>query len=146
MSRHRQQSNKPNQTPEDDADKVRLDKWLWAARFFKTRALAAEAIAAGKIKLDGDRTKTSHVVKRGERYVIGREGMSWDVEVLLITDKRGNGAAAALMYRETTESIAQREDEQLKRKAAMQAGVFLNHRPTKKDRRELIHYFERRDE
>jgi ribosome-associated heat shock protein Hsp15 len=123
-----------------------LDKWLWAARFFKTRALAADAIEAGKIKKNNERMKTSHVVRVGERFSISREGLSWDITVRQVTDKRGNGAAAALLYCETVESVSAREEELARRKAAFQAGVFSNHRPTKRDRRALEKYIYERGE
>jgi ribosome-associated heat shock protein Hsp15 len=138
-------ATRPNTELAHESEKIRLDKWLWAARFFKTRALAAQAIESGKIKRDGERVKTSHVVRVRERFTIGREGLSWDITVTSVTDKRGNGAAAALMYTETQESIAQREQELARRKAAFQAGVFLNHRPTKRDRRDLEKYFSDQD-
>jgi ribosome-associated heat shock protein Hsp15 len=137
----------PPNTEHDAADgRVRLDKWLWAARFFKTRALAADAIDAGRIKRNGERVKTSHIVRVGERFVVSRESFVWDITVKTITDKRGNGAAAALMYSETAQSIAERERELAVRKAAFQAGVFINHRPTKRDRRDLEKYFSQRDD
>lgn len=131
--------------PDGPESKVRLDKWLWAARFFKTRALAAQAIDAGKVRKNGERLKSSHAVRIGERLTISREGLTWDITVTRVTDKRGNGAAAALMYTETAQSIAERELELARRKAAFQAGVFLNHRPTKRDRRHLEKYFDQRD-
>jgi ribosome-associated heat shock protein Hsp15 len=133
---------KPNTEPVDESGKVRLDKWLFAARFFKTRGLAADAIEAGKVKRNGERVKLSHAVRLGDAFTIGREGLVWDVSVTLVTDKRGNGAAAALMYTETNASIAERDAELARRKDDFQAGVYLNHRPTKRDRRSLIKYFE----
>jgi ribosome-associated heat shock protein Hsp15 len=133
---------KPNTEQEADDGKVRLDKWLFAARFFKTRGLAADAIESGKVKRNGERVKLSHAVRVGDRFTVGREGLQWDITVTLVTDKRGNGAAAALMYTETPDSIAAREAELLRRKADFQAGVYMNHRPTKRDRRDLIKYFE----
>ena len=136
---------KPNTETDDDDGKVRLDKWLFAARFFKTRGLAAAAIEAGKVKRDGERVKLSHAVRVGDAFTIGREGMISDVQVTLVTDKRGNGAAAALMYTETSESIAAREAELLRRKADFQAGVYINQRPTKRNRRDLIKYFQPKD-
>jgi ribosome-associated heat shock protein Hsp15 len=145
MSRARQPNTNSVAEPEDDNGKVRLDKWLFAARFFKTRGLAADAIEAGKVKRNGERVKLSHAVRVGDKFAVGREGLVWDIEVTLVTDKRGNGAAAALMYTETAASIAEREAEMGKRKALFQAGVYMNHRPTKRDRRDLIKYFEPKD-
>jgi ribosome-associated heat shock protein Hsp15 len=139
MSRRAQANTKAQ--PADEAEVVRLDKWLFAARLFKTRALAATAIDAGKVKRNGERLKTSHIVKLGECYVVSKEGFIWDFEVTFITHLRGNGAAAARMYTETSRSVAEREVEMLKRKAAFSAGGSFNHRPTKRDRRDLVHYF-----
>ncbi len=136
---------KPNTEIDDNEGKVRLDKWLFAARFFKTRGLAADAIEAGKVKRDGERVKLSHAVRVGDAFTISREGLVWEIEVALVTDKRGNGAAAALMFTETTTSIAARDGELARRKADFQAGVYINHRPTKRDRRDLIKYFEPKD-
>jgi ribosome-associated heat shock protein Hsp15 len=136
---------KPNTESVDESGKVRLDKWLFAARFFKTRGLAADAIEAGKVKRNGERVKLSHAVRVGDAFTVGREGLVWDITVALVTDKRGNGAAAALMYTETSASIAEREAELGRRKADFQAGVYMNHRPTKRDRRSLIKYFEPKD-
>jgi ribosome-associated heat shock protein Hsp15 len=138
-------ATKLNTDVADEAGKVRLDKWLFAARFFKTRGLAADAIESGKVKRNGDRVKLSHTVRVGDTFTIGREGLVWDITVTLVTDKRGNGAAAALMYTETSASIAERETELGRRKADFQAGVYMNHRPTKRDRRSLIKYFEPKD-
>jgi ribosome-associated heat shock protein Hsp15 len=89
--------------------------------------------------------KLSHAVRVGDAFAVGREGLVWDITVALVTDKRGNGAAAALMYTETSASIAEREAELGRRKADFQAGVYMNHRPTKRDRRSLIKYFEPKD-
>lgn len=119
------------------ADKVRLDKWLWAARFFKTRSLAKAAIEGGKVHLAGQRVKVSKEIAVGDVLQI-RQG--WDekvVCVLQLSDQRGGAPAAQLLYRETDESIARREAQAQARKAA---GGMLEHpaqRPTKQQRRQL---------
>lgn len=118
---------------------VRVDKWLWAARFFKTRGRAKEAIAGGKIHLDGGRVKPSKEVIVGQILEI-RQG--WDtkiVEIVALSDQRRDATSAAQLYVETQDSIAQRELQAAQRKAAGPAGVSTG-RPTKKDRR-LIHQF-----
>ena len=118
---------------------VRVDKWLWAARFFKTRGRAKEAIAGGKIHLDGGRVKPSKEVIAGQILEI-RQG--WDtkiVEIVALSDQRRDATSAAQLYVETQDSIAQRELQAAQRKAAGPAGVSTG-RPNKKDRR-LIHQF-----
>jgi ribosome-associated heat shock protein Hsp15 len=119
------------------ATKVRLDKWLWAARFFKTRSLAKAAIEGGKVHLDGQRVKVSKEIAVGDVLQI-RQG--WDekvVCVLQLSDQRGPAPTAQLLYQETDESLARREAQALARKAA---GGMLDrpaHRPTKQQRRQL---------
>jgi ribosome-associated heat shock protein Hsp15 len=118
---------------------VRVDKWLWAARFFKTRGRAKEAIAGGKIHLEGGRVKPSKEVIAGQILEI-RQG--WDtkiVEIVALSDQRRDAISAAQLYVETQDSIAQRELQAAQRKAAGPAGVPKG-RPKKKDRR-LIHQF-----
>jgi ribosome-associated heat shock protein Hsp15 len=113
---------------------VRLDKWLWAARFFKTRALCLTAINAGRVIVDGDRAKPSRHVKAGDRIVVRRPPWEHEVVVQGIDDKRGPASAAAKLYAETAESLARREKMQLELKAAPPP-VFKG-RPTKKTRRD----------
>ncbi len=122
------------------ADKLRLDKWLWAARFFKTRSLAKAAIEGGKVHLDGQRVKVSREIQVGDTLQV-RQG--WDekvVEVLALSDQRRGAPEAQLLYRETDDSIAKREAAAAARKAA---GGMIDRpatRPTKKQRRQ-IHRF-----
>jgi len=113
---------------------VRLDKWLWAARFFKTRALSLAAINAGRVEVDGDRAKPSRHVKLGDRVVVRRPPWEHEVVVKGLDDKRGPASAAAKLYAETAESIARREKLQLELKATPPP-VFKG-RPTKKTRRD----------
>ena len=113
---------------------VRLDKWLWAARFFKTRALSLAAINAGRVEVDGDRAKPSRHVKLGDRVVVRRPPWEHEVVVKGLDDKRGPASAAARLYAETAESIARREKLQLELKATPPP-VFKG-RPTKKTRRD----------
>ena len=120
--------------------KLRLDKWLWAARFFKTRSLAKAAIEGGKVQLGGQRVKVSREISVGEELRI-RQG--WDekvIEVLALSDQRRGAPEAALLYRETSESSARRESAAAARKAA---GGMIDRparRPSKKQRRQ-IHRF-----
>jgi ribosome-associated heat shock protein Hsp15 len=121
-------------------DKLRLDKWLWAARFFKTRSLAKAAIEGGKVQLDGRRVKVSREIAVGDLLQV-RQG--WDdrvVEVLALSDQRRGAPEAATLYRETPESAERRERAAAARKAA---GGMLErpaNRPSKKQRRQ-IHRF-----
>lgn len=131
---------KPDTEPEPT--RARFDKWLWAARFYKTRSLAAQAIEAGQARSDGERVKTSHLVKPGERIVLRREGLLWNVVVLALSDRRGGAADAAKLYAEAPESKATRESEIARRKAAAAGNPILDGRPTKRDRRKLQQFLD----
>ena len=126
--------------PAGQPGKVRLDKWLWAARFFKTRGLAKNAIDGGKVHLDGKRVKVSKEISAGDILQI-RQG--WDEKVVLVkqlSDQRRGASEAQLLYEETSESLARRETQAQARKAA---GGMIDrpaNRPTKKQRRQ-IHSF-----
>lgn len=115
--------------------RVRLDKWLWAARFHKTRALACEAIETGHVRVDGERVKPSRGVKVGDRVSVRRGGLAWEVEVVGLAERRGPATEAAKLYREDDASRAAREGEMARRRAA--APPRFPGRPTKRDRRAL---------
>ena len=122
------------------SDKIRLDKWLWAARFFKTRSLAKTAIEGGKVRYDGASCKVSKEVQIGALLTI-RQG--WDdkiVEVVALSDQRRGAPEAQLLYRETEESIAARQQTALQRKLTSAGMAAPPSRPSKKDRRQ-IHRF-----
>jgi len=115
--------------------RLRIDKWLWAARFYRTRTLAVEAIDAGQVRVDGERVKPAHPVRATSRVTIRKRELAWDVEVLAVSERRGAAPEAALLYRETVESAAAREALRAERaKARANAGAG---RPTKRDRRRL---------
>jgi ribosome-associated heat shock protein Hsp15 len=118
-------------------DNVRIDKWLWAARFFKTRSLATEAVDTGRVRLDGERIKPARAVKIGEKLLIDNGAELWEVRVLGISDVRGAAPIARLLYEETTESVAKRENNQEARKLYREPGTTIKGRPTKRDRRAL---------
>ncbi len=124
-----------------EAPKVRLDKWLWAARFFKTRSLAKQAIEGGKVHYNGERCKVSKEVELGATLTL-RQG--WDaktVEVQALSDQRRGAPEAQLLYRETEDSIKQREARAAQRKAfGPGADLISRERPNKKQRRQ-IHRF-----
>jgi ribosome-associated heat shock protein Hsp15 len=113
---------------------MRLDKWLWAARFYKTRALAVEGIEAGHATLNGERAKPAKVVKPGDAIVVRRAPFEHSIAVKALSDKRGPAAAAALLYEESAESRARREALAARLKAEPQPR--FKGRPTKKTRRD----------
>jgi ribosome-associated heat shock protein Hsp15 len=119
----------------DAQDKVRLDKWLWAARFFKTRALAADAIDGGKVRYDGQRPKVAKEVKIGGVLRITRPDGEWEVVVRGLSTQRRGAPEAALLYEETEESRARREQATLTREADHATRDRGMGRPTKRDRR-----------
>ena len=126
--------------PVSDGGKLRLDKWLWAARFFKTRSLAKAAIEGGKVRLDGQRVKVSKEISVGDTLQV-RQG--WDEKVVVVqalSDQRRGAPEAQALYRETEESLDKREAEAAARKAAGGMIERPAHRPTKKQRRQ-IHRF-----
>jgi ribosome-associated heat shock protein Hsp15 len=116
---------------------IRIDKWLWAARFFKTRSLATDAVGGGKIKLNGATTKPARDVKVGDRLDICNGDTRWQVAILGLSEKRGPAPEARLLYEETPESIAAREAEQLRRKFTQEPSAEIHGRPTKRDRRQM---------
>jgi ribosome-associated heat shock protein Hsp15 len=124
--------------------RVRLDKWLWAARFYRTRSLAALAITAGHVRVDDQRIRPSRLAAAGERVVLRRDGLVWDIVVLALSDRRGDAAAAAQLYRESPQSIAIRTEEIARRKAAAATAPTSPGRPTKRERRKLRAFFEER--
>ena len=115
----------------------RLDKWLWAARFYKTRSLAVQAIEAGHVRADGARVKPAHDVRVGERISVRKSELAWEIDVTALSDRRGSAAQAALLYRETAESVEARAQALQQRKAALGAEPRWSGRPTKRDRRKL---------
>ena len=89
---------------------VRLDKWLWAARFYKTRTLASQAVEAGQVRVGDERVKPAHAVRVGESITVRKAGFTWQVAVTAVSDHRGGAAEAALLYRESEASVAAREE------------------------------------
>ncbi len=116
---------------------VRIDKWLWAARFYKTRSLAQTAVAGGKVKLGGERVKVAKEVKPGDALSIRIGEYEWMVTVKALSEKRGSAELARTLYEESAESIARRIAQSADRRA--QAGVWAERkgRPTKRERREV---------
>lgn len=119
---------------------VRLDKWLWAARFFKTRGLAAEAIKGGKVEINGAKAKASRTLQIGDLLRIRRGQELFEVHVADLSQQRGPAAQAALLYQETQASRRQREELASLRKAEAQSRPKFPGRPTKRDRREIVRF------
>ena len=117
--------------------RVRLDKWLWAARFFKTRALAAEAVEGGKVEVNGDRPKRARPVQVGDEVRIRLGPYEHTVSVLALSGKRGPAREAAGLYQETEASRAKREELSIQLKSLHAVFGPDKGRPTKKDRREI---------
>src|ERR1700758_4468341 len=119
---------------------VRADKWLWAARFFKTRALAARACDLGRIQSNGQPAKPSREVRIGNMLRITNAGGDFEVEVLLLSDVRGPAPVAQTLYRETEASRELRQKVAAERKAMMQFEQLPAGRPSKRDRRHIIQF------
>jgi ribosome-associated heat shock protein Hsp15 len=124
----------------DKTPGVRLDKWLWAARFFKTRSLASDAVEGGKVRLNGERTKPAKEVKAGDRIEVHIGEYVWDTTVLALAERRGSAEIARTLYAES-EASQQRRAEQIElRRLQPNPASEIHGRPTKKDRR-MIHRF-----
>ncbi len=129
----------------DNLNKVRIDKWLWAARFFKTRSLAKQAVEGGKVHCDGQRVKPSKDITVGITLKIRQGFDDKTVLVQALSDQRRGAPEAQQLYEETAESMALREERAAQRKAGGLAGQLISdHRPNKKERRQ-IHRFRRQD-
>jgi ribosome-associated heat shock protein Hsp15 len=120
------------------AETVRLDKWLWAARFYKTRSMAAHAVALGRVTVNGEPAKAARDVHAGDRIAIQQPGQRQEVVVAALGTQRGSATVARALYRETAESIAARERARQQRRLAPEpAATLADGRPTKRDRRAL---------
>ena len=116
---------------------VRIDKWLWAARFFKTRSMATESVLGGRVHVNGGRVKPSKDVCVGDTVEVTIGTVRRTVEVAALSDRRGSATVAATLYAETPESLAAREQDALQRRLARPLGADLGSRPMKLDRRRL---------
>ncbi|MGD2139552.1 MAG: RNA-binding S4 domain-containing protein [Burkholderiales bacterium] len=120
---------------------VRLDKWLWAARFFKTRSMAADAAAGGKVQLNGERAKPAKPVKTGDRIVVRTGPYEWDITVVALSERRGPASEAQGLYEETEQSRLARDELAARLKAERRAMPdFAKGRPGKRDRRRIIQF------
>ncbi len=116
---------------------IRVDKWLWAARFFRTRTAAQQAVEGGKVKLGGERIKPSREVRAGDELVIHIGAYEWIVRVALLSDKRGSATVARTLYTEDEAGRAKREEQAALRKFAAEPAQERHGRPTKRERRQL---------
>lgn len=119
---------------------VRLDKWLWAARFYKTRALAVEAINGGHVHLNGTRVKPSRSIQCADELLIRKSGVEFVITVVALSDKRGPAAAAQQLYEESEESRERRAALAEERRLAAAAGALPARRPDKRGRRQIIRF------
>jgi ribosome-associated heat shock protein Hsp15 len=124
----------------------RIDKWLWAARFFKTRSLAQQAITAGRVKLGDARVKASHELKVNEALAIRVGEYEWHIKVLKLSDRRGPAEEARKLYEETAESRAERARRMDLRRWGAEPAATLKGRPTKRDRRQIEDFTSPTDE
>ena len=123
------------------AAEMRLDKWLWAARFYKTRALAVTAIETSKVRRqsgeDSERCKPAHTVRIGDHYLVVRDNLTWNIEVIAVSEQRGSAAVATQLYRESPPSISARMETIAQRKAVMTHAPQWKGRPSKRQRRKI---------
>ena len=120
-----------------EKENVRLDKWLWAARFFKTRSLAQDAVDRGRVRIDGEPVKPARTVKVNDKLTIDNGSDRWEVIVAAISGARGPAPVARTLYFETDESIAKRENDKVARRLYPEPSMEIKGRPTKRDRRAM---------
>lgn len=127
----------------DSENRIRLDKWLWAARFFKTRSLAVAAVVGGKVHAGGQRVKPAHAVRMGEVLSIQRGPDQYIVTVKALSDRRGPAKEAVLLYEESSESRERREALGEQRRLSQFGSPLPTGRPTKQDRRRIVRFTQR---
>jgi ribosome-associated heat shock protein Hsp15 len=128
-----------------DPEGERLDKWLWAARFFKTRALAVEAINGGKVQVNGQRAKPGRTIRPGARLSIHKGPLAWNVEVLVLSRQRRSATEAALLYLEDEASRLRRQELTRARRELGAGAGHPGERPTKRDRRQIQRFIANHD-
>ena len=128
---------------QDSDEEIRIDKWLWAARFFKTRSLAAESVTGGKIEVNGGRPKPSRIVRVGDHLSVRRGVYEWTVIVKGVARNRGPASEAQLLYEETEESVRKRQTVSARLRLERPPEFNLPGRPSKKDRRAIQRFTKR---
>jgi ribosome-associated heat shock protein Hsp15 len=125
-----------------ELDTIRLDKWLWAARFFKTRKFASDAVSGGKVHINNQRTKPGKEIKVGAFVSISKDCFRWDITVIALSGQRRSAKEAVLLYQETPESLSKRQQQLIEQRERRELFVMdgLERKPNKKERR-LIHRF-----
>lgn len=123
--------------PSETHTRVRIDKWLWAARFFKTRALAAEAVSGGHVHVNGERSKPAHAIKAGDVLKITKAGTTYIITVMALAERRANATAAQALYEETADSLARRQQQRELYRLNALANPRPQRRPDKRERRQL---------
>lgn len=119
------------------SDNVRIDKWLWAARFFKTRSLAQDAVERGKVTVNGDKVKPARAVRIGDVLDIDNGSDRWEVDVMNLSEVRGPAPVARNLYEETDKGVQRRAEEKERRHLYHEPSAAIKGRPTKRDRRQL---------
>lgn len=132
-------SHAPEPTPQDAAGSggLRIDKWLWTARFFKTRSAAAQAVSGGHVHVEGERVKPARKVKPGETLRVRRGAVEWEIMVKGVAERRGPAPEARTLYEETEDSVRRREHEAEQRKLTALNGYRSVGKPNKRERRDL---------
>ena len=128
---------------QDSDEEIRIDKWLWAARFFKTRSLAAESVAGGKVEVNGGRPKPSRIIRIGDHLSVRRGVYEWTVIVKGVAKNRGPASEAQLLYEETEESVRERQTVSARLRLERPPEFNLSGRPSKKDRRAIQRFTKR---
>jgi ribosome-associated heat shock protein Hsp15 len=125
-----------------ELEAIRLDKWLWTARFFKTRKLAAIAVSGGKVHVNNQRTKPGKEIKPGAMLSINKDGLRWVITIIALSSQRRSAKEAILLYEESAESLAKRQQQIIGQREQRELFDFSgqDHKPNKKERR-LIHRF-----
>ena len=129
----------------DQDNRVRIDKWLWAARFYKTRSLAADAVDGGKVQVNGERNKPAKLLKSGDALSIRIGPYAWNITVLMLSERRGPAAEAAKLYSESDDSRKVRVEKIAMIKSERQSNPFPGGRPTKRARRQIIKFIREQD-
>lgn len=124
----------------NEEKRLRIDKWLWAARFYKTRTLAADAVDGGKVQVNGDRVKPAKVLKTGDTVSIRSGPFTWQITVLALCEHRGSATEASKLYSESDQSRKEREEKGALLKIERQSNPYPGGRPTKKARRQIIRF------
>jgi ribosome-associated heat shock protein Hsp15 len=124
-------------------ENVRIDKWLWAARFFKTRSLAAKAVSSGHVALNGHKVKPARTVQAGDMLVIRQDFLLYTVKVLILAEQRGPAPVARTLYEETEESQVKREQVRTERQAMRLQDSRPDHRPGKHERRKIRQFLKK---